>query len=216
MNPPFLKSNSVMLMSKPELYVSLDIETNGPCPGLNSMLSIGAAAFTITSGTPVDTFYRKMFPMQGIEYMENSDTMKWWDTQPEAWEEVNREQVSPAEAMHDFGFWLDGIQKGHHAKLVAAAWPAAFDFGYVNYYLHQFYGDNPLGFACLDIRSYANGLFNTAGYYERISEGDLYKKYELDITGLRPHVAVDDAVKQGMLLMSLIEEARMRQFRETA
>jgi len=28
-----------------EIYVSTDIETNGPCPGLYSMLSLGSAAF---------------------------------------------------------------------------------------------------------------------------------------------------------------------------
>ena len=38
-----------------EYYVSIDIEADGPAPGLNSMLSLGAAAFT-ADGALVDTF----------------------------------------------------------------------------------------------------------------------------------------------------------------
>ena len=195
-------------MNKPELYISIDIETDGPCPGQNSMLAIGAAAFKIDLFNPVSKFYRTIKPMD--DATQDSDTMLWWATQPEAWEEVNTDQVEPMEAMNQFGEWLIGTGYLHNAKLVAAAWPAAFDFGFVNWYLHSYYGANPLGFACLDIRSYANGLFNTAGYYERISEGDLYKHYGIDKTGFRPHVAVDDAIQQGLLLMELIREAANR------
>ena len=43
-------------------------------------------------------------------------------------------------------------------KPIAVAWPATFDFAFVNYYCHRFSAGNPLGFAALDIRSYANGL----------------------------------------------------------
>jgi len=201
-------SNSMMSMNKPELYISLDIETNGPCPGLNSMLSLGAAAFF--NGNMVAKFYRKLEPLSGPDFMEDSDTMTWWETQPEAWEEVNKDKADPQVVMTHFGEWLNNIGSTRGAKLVAAAWPAAFDFGYVNYYSHQYYGENPLGFACLDMRSYANGLFNTAGYYERISEGDLYKYFNIDRTDLQPHIAIDDAIGQGRLLMALIREAESR------
>jgi len=193
-------------MSKTELYVSLDIETDGPCPGLNSMLAIGAAMYL--NGKEIETFYSTIEPLP--DGMQNNDTMIWWNTQPAAWLEVNRNQRAPHEVMGEFGLLLDQMQSTCNAKLIPAAWPAAFDFGHVNYYLHQFYGINPLGFACLDIRSYANGLFNTPGYYEKISEGDLYKKYNVDRSGLRPHVAVDDAIGQGRLLMALIHEAESR------
>jgi hypothetical protein len=30
---------------KPEIYVSTDIEADGPIPGMNSMLSFGSAAY---------------------------------------------------------------------------------------------------------------------------------------------------------------------------
>ena len=37
-----------------EIYISVDIETDGPIPGPNSMLSFGAAAFS-DDGKLVDT-----------------------------------------------------------------------------------------------------------------------------------------------------------------
>lgn len=191
---------------KPEVYISIDIETNGPCPGLNSMLAVGAVAYY--GRKAVGRFYRKLYPLPYEDgAIENADTMIWWAGQPEAWEEVNKDQRDVTMAVNEFGTWLKDIEDNSSCKLIAAAWPAGFDFGFVNWYLHNYYGDNPLGFSCLDIRSYANGLFNTPGYYERISEGDLYKFFNIDLSGLRQHVAVDDAERQGRLLMALIEYA---------
>lgn len=34
------------MTNKPEIYVSTDIEADGPIPGQNSMLSFGSAAYT--------------------------------------------------------------------------------------------------------------------------------------------------------------------------
>ena len=42
-------------LSSDECYVSIDIEADGPVPGLHSMLSLGAAAFT-SEGVLGDTF----------------------------------------------------------------------------------------------------------------------------------------------------------------
>ena len=45
-------------LSSGECYVSIDIEADGPAPGLNSMLSLGAAAFT-SDGALAQTFSAK-------------------------------------------------------------------------------------------------------------------------------------------------------------
>jgi hypothetical protein len=197
-------------MNKPEMYMSIDIETDGPCPGQNSMLSIGIAAFekSIDVQPPLEKFYRKLEPLP--DGMRDSDTMLWWAGQPEGWAEVNKAQESPMEVMNDCADWLLEIKEDYDVRLVPAAWPAAFDFGFVNWYMHSYYGANPLGFSCLDIRSFANGLFNTAGYYEKISEGDLYNFFQIDTKQFADHIAIDDATKQGMLLIGLLKEADFR------
>jgi DNA polymerase III alpha subunit (gram-positive type) len=184
-----------------EMYISLDIETDGPCPGQNSMLALGAVAFL--DGEENDFFYRKIEPLD--DAMQDSDTMVWWAGQPEAWEEVNKDREEPMTVMNDFGVWLEDF--GENVRLMAVAKPATFDFGFINWYLHSYYGDNPLGFACMDIRSYANGLFSESSYYGKLSVGDPYKFFDIDKSVYRPHFAVDDARKQGVLLMKLLELA---------
>lgn len=194
-------------MTKPEIFVSIDVETDGPTPAVNSMLSIGAVA--ITPGyygyRITEVFCNNLQPLP--DRIPDSDTVKWWSSQPDAWAEVCKNQLTPQQAMDNFAKWLSDLTAVAPAKLVAVAWPASFDFEFVNNYMHQFYGENPLGFACMDIRSYANGLFNVAGYYERLPF-DLYQHFNIDTTDLRPHVSVDDAIKQGRLLIELLHHAK--------
>ena len=75
---------------KKEIYVSVDIEADGPIPGANSMLNFGAAAFDLTADdplVPVATFEANLFPLKGAEV--DLDTLAWWKKQPEAWAYVN-------------------------------------------------------------------------------------------------------------------------------
>ena len=64
-----------------EIYVSTDIEADGPIPGPNSMLSFGSAAF-LADGTMIGTFSRNLETLEGA--VADPDTAKWWLTQPEA------------------------------------------------------------------------------------------------------------------------------------
>ena len=185
-----------------ELYVSLDIETDGPAPGLNNMLALGAAVFS-RDGKPGPTWYSTLEPCVGAA--AHPETAAWWQTQPEAWAEVCKDRRHPDEALPDFVAWLEGLGA---KKLVAAAWPAAFDFAFVNYYCHRFVGRNPLGFACLDLRSLAQGLTYSRGYYDLRENQMRQLQGQVDRTGLREHVAVDDAIEQGRLLVALLARTK--------
>lgn len=198
-------------MSRPEVFVSIDIESDGPAPGLNSMLALGAVAFLPRSedGTAweeTSSWYSTLLPLPRAT--QNADTMAWWAAQPEAWEEVNSGRRDPEVAIPLFAAWCGQLP----GKPVAVARPAVFDFAFVNYYLHRFYGSNPLGFGALDIRSYANGLAGYRSYYGLPEKQVRAMAGEVDTRGLRPHVAVDDAREQGRLFMAL----RGHAIRETA
>ena len=75
-------------LSSEECYVSIDIEADGPAPGLNSMLSLGAAAFT-SDGALAQTFSANLEPLP--EAHEDERTMRWWASQPAAWEACRAE-----------------------------------------------------------------------------------------------------------------------------
>ena len=180
-----------------EIYVSLDIETDGPAPGLNSMLSLGAAAFSAGSILEFDTWYSTLTPLP--EAHPDPKTWAWWQTQPEALKEVQANRVDPDEAIKKFVFWCENLP----GKPVAVGWPIAFDFAFVNYYCHRFAEKNPLGFGGCDIRSFANGITLHSSYYG-LKERDLKRVAgNVNVEGLRPHVAVDDAIEQGRLFMHL-------------
>ena len=130
---------------------------------------------------------------------QDPDTMAWWQTQPDAYAEVLSNCQRPDKALPEFDRWCKSLP----GKPVAVAWPAAFDFAFVNYYCHRFAGRNPAGFACLDIRSYANGLARHPDYYGLRERQVRDLAGEVDKAGLREHVAVDDAIEQGRLFMAL-------------
>ena len=83
-------------LSSDECYVSIDIEADGPVPGLHSMLSLGAAAFT-SDGRLLDTFSANLEPLP--EASEDPRTMRWWASQGAAWEACHIDPRPPAEAM---------------------------------------------------------------------------------------------------------------------
>ncbi len=88
-----------------ELYVSTDVETDGPIPGVNSMLSFGSAAY-LSDKTLVHTFTANLETLPGAA--PDSDTMAWWETQPEAWKACRVDLRKPEAAMNDYLAWLKG------------------------------------------------------------------------------------------------------------
>lgn len=193
------------MSGKPEVYVSLDIETDGPVPGLYSMLALGAAAFS-EDGAHLGSWYATMRPLPGAK--QHPETMSWWGTQPDAYAEATGEQEDPVDCIPRFAQWCDQLKV--RGQLVPFAKPTGFDYGFVIWYLHRFCGRNPLGIACMDLRSYMAGLLCSPRYHPpgmRQLIG-VALAGENPSEGLRPHVAVDDALEQGRIMMALRRWAR--------
>src|SRR5208337_5006038 len=89
-----------------EIYVSTDIESDGPIPGLNSMLSFGSAAYTADKKI-VGTFEANLHTLPGSS--GDLETMKWWESQPEAWVAHRKDLQEPAEAMKAYVTWLKSL-----------------------------------------------------------------------------------------------------------
>jgi hypothetical protein len=165
------------------------------------MISLGAAAFS-RDGAELGTWSANLHELPSA--VRHPDTMAFWDGQQQAWHTATADPVDPASAMKSFVSWVVHLR----GKPIAAAWPAAFDFAFVNWYCHRFVGHNPLGFACVDIRSLAQGLTYSRGYYDLRENQIKAVREEIDRHGLTEHVAVDDAVAQGRLLVALLRRTR--------
>ena len=66
----------------PEIYVSTDIEADGPIPGPHSLLSLGSAAYQADK-TLIATFSANLETLPDAQ--GDAQTMAWWQNQPAAW-----------------------------------------------------------------------------------------------------------------------------------
>jgi DNA polymerase III alpha subunit (gram-positive type) len=176
-----------------EMYVSTDIETDGPTPGLNSMLSLASVVYD-RNKAPITSFAVNLETLP--EASPHPVTWRWWRTQPEAWAACRRNPEPPATAMDSYLEWLGGLP----GQPVFVAYPATFDFAFVSYYLMRFTGENPFGFAGLDIKSYAMALTGEA--FRQTTRERMPSELFDDLP--HTHIAVDDAREQGALFCNLL------------
>ena len=176
-------------LSSDECYVSIDIEADGPVPGLHSMLSLGAAAFDC-DGRRLDTFSANLKPLAGAS--EDPRTMRWWSYQPEAWEACHVDPQAPEAAIGAFRRWVDG----HHKRIgwpVLVAFPVAFDGMWLEWYLHRFGGESPFRRRGLDIKTLA--MVAMGAGYRQSAKSTLPRHWRP--TTPHTHLALDDAIEQG-------------------
>jgi hypothetical protein len=178
-----------------EIYVSTDVETDGPIPGPHSMLSFASAAFQ-ADGSMVDTFSRNLELLPGAQ--GHPSTMEWWRKNPEAWEACRANPVKPEKAMPEYVAWLGKLRE----RPVFVAYPAGFDFLFVYWYLMQFTGHSPFSFSALDIKTYAMAMLKI-GYREATKRSMPRRWFS---ARRHSHVALDDAIEQGELFCRMLGE----------
>jgi hypothetical protein len=176
-----------------EIYVSTDVEADGPIPGPHSMLSVGSAAYR-GDKTLVGTFSANLETLEGAT--TDPDTMAWWETQPEAWAASRENLEAPDAAMARYSEWIKALP----GKPVFVAYPVTFDFMFVFWYLMHFTGESPFGHAGVDIRSYAMGM---QGRPWRQS-GKMHMPAEWFDPLPQTHKALDDALAQGALFCNML------------
>ncbi len=104
-------------MAQPEIYVSTDIEADGPIPGPHSMLSFASAAYS-ADGKQLGTFSANLTALPGAQ--GDDKTMAWWQTQPEAWAACRKDTREPAEVLPEYVSWLKRLP----GKPVFVGYPA--------------------------------------------------------------------------------------------
>jgi hypothetical protein len=176
-----------------EIYVSTDIEADGPIPGPYSMLSFASAAYMADKDL-VDTYYANLETLPGAS--EHPDTMRWWEGHPEAWE-ASRQDTRPAEqVMPEYVDWIKRLP----GKPVFVAHPATYDFMFVYWYLIRFVGESPFGQAALDMKTLAMGLLGLE--FHQATKGNMPDDW-FD-PAKHTHIALDDAMEQGELFCNML------------
>jgi hypothetical protein len=175
-------------MSKPDVFISIDIESDGPIPGDYSMSSLGA----VVVGSPEHTFYREFRPI--------SDR---FDPQAAAVSGLDRSRLmasgqDPAEGMREFASWIASVTAG--GRPVFVAFNATFDWMFVHWYFIHFVGDDPFGISGLDIKAYYMAALAKRTWAETTK-----KAIEPRFLSERPHThnALDDACEQAEVFAKL-------------
>ncbi len=176
-----------------EVYVSTDVEADGPIPGPHSMLSFGSAAY-LADKTLVDTFSANLACLP--EAQGHPETMAWWATQPEAWNACRRDPEPPEQVMPRYVQWLKQLP----GKPVFVGYPAAYDFLFVYWYLIRYAGESPFSHSALDIKTYAMALLGKP--YRDTSKRTMPSHWFDDLP--HTHHALDDAIEQGALFCNML------------
>lgn len=184
-------------MAKPEIYVSTDVETDGPIPGPHSMLSFASAAY-LADKTLISTFSANLELLEGSA--GHPDTTRWWATQPAAWEACRADLQTPDVAISAYIAWLEQLP----GLPVFVGYPAGFDFTFVYWYLIRFGGRSPFSHSALDMKTLAMALLRKG--YRQSTKRNMPKRWFDRLP--HTHIALDDAIEQGALFCNMLAELR--------
>src|SRR6266550_1194235 len=86
-----------------EIYVSTDVETDGPIPGPHSMLSFASAAYRVDK-TLLGTFTANLHLLP--DAVGHPKTIEWWRENQVAFEATRTELEEPSVAMQRYVDWI--------------------------------------------------------------------------------------------------------------
>jgi DNA polymerase III epsilon subunit-like protein len=134
-----------------EVFVSVDVEAAGPIPGEYSLLTIGAC----DADRPERQFAQELKPIT-MAFVPEAMAVTGLSL-----ETLAERGLDAKDAMQQFATWAHSLAPAGET-LVFVGFNAAFDWSFVNYYFHRFLGENPFGFAALDIKSLYMGAAGCA------------------------------------------------------
>jgi hypothetical protein len=192
--------------SRKEIYISVDVEADGPIPGPYSLSSIGAALVgvgqlsTFTTVDPLEKenqFYAELKPISE-DFVPEAIAVGGFDHA-----QLKLTGQDPVEAMTAFARWVNELGKKHDATPVFLGYPEAYDFMFTNWYLIRFSTiESPFGHGrtkCIK-QAYADKANTTIiNSTKRHMPTKLFSKLP------HTHNALDDAIEQGILFQNIMD-----------
>lgn len=128
------------------IKIVVDIESDGPIPNKYSMVCFGAI---VVEPSLDRTFYGECKPISDLWIPEALAVSGFTRTQHESFED-------PSVTMSKFAQWIHTVCNGSNPIFYSDN--NGFDWQFINYYFHMFYGSNPFGFSSQNIGSLYKGI----------------------------------------------------------
>jgi hypothetical protein len=164
------------------MWLVVDVESDGPCPSLFSMISFGVV---VVESSLTRTFLGRTAPISD-RFIPDALAVSG----------ITREQhlgyPDPQKTMHEFDGWLNALGK---QRLTFVSDNPAFDWQFINYYCHRYVGRNPFGFSARRIGDLWSGFQRDA------SKGSDWKKLRKT---KHTHDPVDDARGNAEAILQMV------------
>jgi hypothetical protein len=159
--------------------VVVDVESDGPIVGINSMICFGAV---VVDKYLDKTFYGKTKP---IQQGYNPDALAVSGFTREEHEQFD----DPKEVMKQFEEWLSKNSKG---KPILISDNNGYDASWINFYFHVYLGTNPFGWSSRRIGDLFCGFYN-----------DMFYQWKKHRKTNHDHNPVNDAIGNAEALLYL-------------
>ena len=182
-----------------DLYISVDIESDGPIPGPYSMLSFGLAVAGRFDGQDFEereprasTFYRELRPISDA-FIPEAVAVTGLDRAALA-----ASGARPEEALPEAKRWVEDAAGADRAVLVG--YPLVFDWMFVTWYFERFAGGSPFGYSAgLDMKS----LYAAKARVPISAAGKDDLPLALRAADKHTHHALEDAIEQAQIFAKL-------------
>lgn len=169
-------------------YFSMDVESDGECPPDYSMVCFGA----VLIADPTKTFYGKTRPISDL-YKPEALAISGFSR------EEHLKFDDPAAVMANFAEFLLRVSDG---KPTFISDNPAYDWQWINYYFHKYYGSNPFGFSARRIGDLYCGL---------VKNGNANKFWKQKYRKTRhTHNPVDDAMGNTEALLAFRDKLGLK------
>lgn len=129
-------------------WFMVDIEADGPCPGLFSMVSFGVVLVREPLETS-PTFYGKVCPLAGADWQPDTLAISGHTRQEHC------KFPEPVDEMKRFDEWITANSVG---RPMLISDNVGWDNQFISYYFWNFLGKNPFGHSSTNIGSLYKGL----------------------------------------------------------
>jgi DNA polymerase III alpha subunit (gram-positive type) len=191
-----------MSTSKPTLYLSFDVEADGPSPVNNSMVQLGIVAVT-ADGREIFSLCWNIEPHPNCSPDET--TMKeFWAKHPEEWKATQTNQLSGDLVRQSLAQMVTKWSKEWRLQWIA--YPAAFDWQWVKdiYEHYNQPGDPDIGYSAKCISTLLWGYEKTHGIKTPEQKEALKKELAGELT--LTHNAEEDARYQARIFVNLCKK----------